>query len=123
MILSTVLGPVVLTFGQEDRTKLCLMSNLSPKLMSDSIPTIVNSKKLFSDSNKTFATYPMPNGYRGDNCVPMPNAYRGSNSVSMPNVYRGPIIRFHPADSAEHPLKKYEPEKEARSQGDQLRPR
>ena len=110
MILSAVLGPVVLAFGQEDSTKLRLMPSLSPKLVSSRIPVIGhNNEKLVGDSSKTFSTYPMPNGYRGDNCVPIPNAYRGDNSVPMPNLYRGPIVRHHPvgtADSTQQPLKK-----------------
>lgn len=95
MILSAALSSVGLTFGQEDSVKLHLKN--SP----DSVPLTV----------APFSTHPMPNGYRGDNCVSMPNAYQGDNSVPIPNVYRNPIMLHHPSDSTQQPLKKNEGKK------------
>jgi|GEM_PF-1183964 len=127
MILSAAFGPVVLAFGQEDSTRLRLMPNLLPKLACDTVPVLVdNGEKLFGERNKRFSTYPMPNGYRGDNCVPIPNAYRGDNSVSIPNVYRDPIVRRHPidtADSIQQSGKKDEQEKGEESRAEQPSPR
>ena len=51
------------------------------------------------NDNRVFPTHPMPNVYRGDNCVPMPNAYVGDNCVPIPNVYGGKIIEYRPIDS------------------------
>lgn len=115
IILSAALGPVAITFGQEDDTKAHVMASSSTKLARPFVIDIKAPSTRAPLIDSAFSTYPMPNSYRGDNCVPIPNAYRGDNSVPMPNVYRGPIIRRHhadPADSTQHPLRKYERKKE-----------
>lgn len=104
IILVTMLGPAAIAFGQEDSTKV---KQLRPRVpLTDSV----------------FSTHPMPNGYRGDNCVSMPNAYRGDNCVPIPNAYIGPFILRHPTDSTAQLPKKYGRKWEEKDRAKQLMP-
>lgn len=98
VILAAVFCSSVAVLGQESCAEGRLKLPLSEKLVR---PEVIDKKELSKTAPAdTFLTHPMPNAYRGDNCVPLPNAYVGDNSVPMPNVYGGPIIVPNRTDSA-----------------------
>ncbi|SEL43921.1 hypothetical protein [Parapedobacter koreensis] len=110
-ILFAALGPVAITVGQEDSTKARVRASPSGKVTAPLI-------------DSAFSTHPMPNAYRGDNCVAMPNAYRSDNAVAMPNLYDVvPLIKRHTADSTKQPFDKDKRKTEKKARAQQPTPR
>ncbi|MFC3197189.1 hypothetical protein ACFOET_06165 [Parapedobacter deserti] len=119
--LAITICPFAVVFGQKEREKgqtsvlrgdkaATLFWVLSDKSKDFTVDSTGNTKPV----DTRFSTHPMPNAYRGDNCVSMPNVYLGDDCVPMPNVYGGPAGVPSPSDSIQqrNALKDYWRKKE-----------